>query len=194
MNILCDTLPSNIEIDGKKYELNTDFKVWVKFHSIMCDKKLSDREKFILIILNCFDTNKCNKLPPNAESTLNALICFYGGNNVERAESKPKSNIKRLFDFEEDAEYIFSAFYIEYGIDLTDTSMHWYKFLALFRGLGDNNIFTKIVTYRGINLDDIEDKKRRSFYVNMKKKYALSTEKDTPLAEGDIAEKLSHLF
>lgn len=194
MNILCDTLPSFVEIDGEKYELNTDFKVWIKFHSIMCDKKLSNKEKFVLAIINCFNCKTCKKLPPNAESTLNAIIKFYGGNTKEEKENTAKSNKKKLFDFEEDAELIFSAFYMEYGIDLTETKIHWHKFLALFRGMGDNNQFARIVSYRGINLDEIEDKTRRNFYAKMKKKYALSSCGEEPLAEGDIAEKLSQLF
>lgn len=192
MNILCDTLPNFIELDGDRYEINTDFKVWLKFHSVLTDKSLSSNEKFVLIMLNCFDCEKCKKLPQNAESTLNALLDFYGGNKKSE-KAKKKSKSKKLFDFCEDAELIFSAFYMEYGIDLTTAVMHWYKFLALLSGLTERTQFVKILSYRGINLDEIEDKKRRSFYAKMKKIYALSDE-NAVIAEDDIAQKLSELF
>ena len=39
--------------------------------------------------------------------------------------------------------------------------MHWFKFLALFHGLGDCELKQRMY-YRGINISSIADKKERS--------------------------------
>lgn len=192
MNILCDKLPSYIEIDGKKYEINTDFRIWIKFQEIMESGIFKPNEKIVLAILNCFTSAKCKSLPPDSQKTIDALFCFFGGKSNNDGEKQNSKFSKKIFDFTKDADYILSAFYQEYGIDLTVCNMHWYKFLALLNGLTDRTRFVKILEYRSIDPDGIKDEKKRNFYRKMKKIYALS--QDGKISEQDIADKLTEAF
>lgn len=65
----------------------------------------------------------------------------------------------RLYDYEIDGQRIASAFRAQYGIDLTSCELHWWLFRGYFADLGENCEFVKIMSYRGINLNDISNKK-----------------------------------
>jgi hypothetical protein len=54
---------------------------------------------------------------------------------------------EKATDYDVDAEYIFAAFLELYGIDLVESNMHWYKFLALFKGLHGTKL-NEIIGYR----------------------------------------------
>ena len=45
-----------------------------------------------------------------------------------------------VLDYDKDSPYIYAAFLEQYGIDLVDTRLHWYKFLALLHGLHDTEL------------------------------------------------------
>ena len=192
MNIITDILPDSIEYCGKTYPLRTDFKVWLKFHSIVTDKKRTPAEKSTDAILCCFDSKRCKRLPDTVADTMAVLLQFFSAcTKEERGKNIPKSD--KVFDFTEDAEYIYSSFFQEYGIDLAKSSMHWYRFLALLNGLSENTKLRKIIAWRGVNLSDIKDPKMRSFYHSMKSLYRLSGA-NKALTEGNIASELSRAF
>ena len=68
---------------------------------------------------------------------------------------------KKTIDFEQDGEFIYSAFMQKYGIDLIESDMHWHKWLALFRGLFID--YPQIVGFRSYEGADDKDmcKQRR---------------------------------
>lgn len=193
MNIITDILPDSIEYKGKNYPVKTDFKVWLKFHKILKDKNKSPAEKSTLSILCCFDGERCKKLPDTSTEALEALLSFFsGGYRTEKGERSAKS--EKVFDFTEDSGYIYSAFFQEYGIDLSRTSMHWYRFLALLNGLSESTQLRKIIAWRSVNLSEIKDPKRRDFYRRMKNIYKLSSDRKSALTEGKIASELGKAF
>lgn len=190
MNIITDKLPESVSFLGKSFPIRTDFKVWLKFDQIIKDKDKSPAEKFTAAVLCCFDADKCKKLPDSYEETMALLLDFFagmpGGRNNGTAGEK-------VFDFSEDAEYIFASFFQEYGIDLAESSMHWYKFLALLGGLSENCPLKKAIAWRSVNLAEIEDAKRRSYCRKMKKFYSLKGGTAVK-SEKNIAEELNKAF
>lgn len=190
MNIITDRLPETVIFGGKKYPIKTDFKVWLRFHGIITDKNKSPAEKFTDAVLCCFDSEKCKKLPDNYEETMSVLFSFFAGMPKEAKTAKP---VEKVFDFTQDSEYIFVSFLAEYGIDLSESSMHWYKFLTLLGGLSESSQLKKAIAWRSVNLADIKDSKKRSLYRKMKEFYSLK-DKTPALNEKDFAEKLSKAF
>lgn len=191
MNIITDKLPESVSLCGKSYPIKTDFKVWLRFHEIIKDKGKSPAEKFTDAVLCCFDPYKCKNLPDSYEETLSVLFSFFAGTPKGKNGTKPA---EKVFDFTEDADYIFASFFQEYGIDLSESSMHWYKFLALLNGLSENSRLKKAVAWRSINLAEIEDTKRRNFCRKMKEFYRLKGSGNTELGENSIAEELARAF
>lgn len=191
MNIITDKLPESVGKNGRQYPVRTDFKVWLKFYEIMKDNKKSPAEKFTEAVLCCFDSAKCKSLPDSYEETMSLLFDFFAGVPKGEKQNKPK---EKVFDFSEDAEYIFASFFSEYGIDISEKSMHWYKFLALLAGLSESSPLKKAVMWRGVNLTEIEDPKRRNYCRKMKEFYRLNGGDAAVLDEGDIAAELLRAF
>ena len=70
---------------------------------------------------------------------------------------------------------IWSAFQSRYGIDLlTIPHLHWWQFRALLDDLGEDNRFSQIMQYRGIdtNADGIS-KERKKFLDAMQRYYKI---------------------
>lgn len=138
MNILVDTLPSFVNIDGEKYALKTDFRSAISTILAFEDDELSNGEKVEVMLRNTYAD-----IPENLEQAVLKCQWFLnGGNDDEPARSK------RLYSFGKDANMIFAAFRQTHGIDLQTEKMHWWKFLSLFMDLGKDTTFISLVSLR----------------------------------------------
>ena len=179
MNILIDLLPSSVKIDGTEYEINSDFRTSVLFSLLIEDDSLNEEEK-VLQALNLYYP----VIPDNLEKAIEQIKWFYscGKSDKPIGNKKRKTNSNKVFDFEVDANYIYSAFMSQYNIDLQDIGqLHWWKFKALLEGLKEDNKLSKIIQYRSMDLSKIKDKEQRKFYKDMQKQYSLKKESEEDL-------------
>ena len=193
MNILIDKLPTKIE----GLELNTDFRTSILFELLMQDKDISNEDKVALSINLYF-----NRQPSSYEEMdkmTRTIIWFYSCGNKKKELKKinQKEEIvkkekkrKQIYSFEQDDFLIYSAFMEQYGIDLTEAKLHWWKFKAMFDGLNDNILFSKVMGYRSIDLSKIQDKKQREHYANLQKHWALVDNRSVEEKESDFANAL----
>lgn len=134
---LCDPLPYEVEVEGEKYKLTPAFDNVLQMFEQTGDNDLSDAEKVELMLYYLTDgapldtrilTAACDALFPPAS----------GGSS------------QKAFDFVQDAELIFAAFWQAYGIDLFEQQgkLHWCKFFALFQGLPESTRFREVVSIR----------------------------------------------
>lgn len=169
-NILIDLLPSKVEIEGTEYDINSNFRISVLFSLLMEDDELTEKEKILQALELYYPI-----IPHNKIEAVEKIKWFYSCG--KESNSKPigrKGNSERIFDYEEDAKYIYSAFLSQYRIDLQDIEyLHWWKFKALLDSLGENNKLLEIMKYRSVDISKIEDKEQRRFYKDMKKIYSL---------------------
>ncbi len=185
-NILIDILPD--VIDGIK--MNVDFRTCILYELLMNDPEITEQEKVIQAIELFFGNQDLSKY--DLKDVASRIMFVYSGSrklhetSVEEAEDTTK--IKRIYDFQEDANYIYSAFLEQYNIDLNSIDfMHWWKFKALFNSLSEKTQFSKILGYRSINLSEIKDKKQKAYYSKMKKQYALKDNRTEEEKEQDFA-------
>ena len=176
MNILIDKLPTSTTINGKEYEFNSDFRNSIYFSIIMQDDSLSEEEKLYKALEIYYPI-----IPTDIEKALEYIYWFYSKGKVEEDNSKKvkegkklfKRNNNRAYDFEVDSDLIFTAFMSQYGINLNRENLHWWEFMALFNSLNDDNEIVKIMNYRTINVNSIEDKKERKLYNDLQQYYSL---------------------
>ena len=174
MNILIDLLPSKIVVDGTEYEINTDFRISVLFSLLMEDDELTEEQKVLQALSLYYPV-----IPNDIGKAIEQIKWFYscGKSDKPIGNKKRKTNSKKVFDFEADANYIYSAFMSQYRIDLQDIGqLHWWKFKALLEGLKEDNKLSKIIEYRSVDLSKIKDKEQRKFYKDMQKQYSLKKE------------------
>ena len=175
MNILLDYLPTSFSIDGKKYEFNYDFRTSILFCLLMQDTELTEEEKILQGLQLYYP-----KIPNNTEEAYKNILYFYSRGKEDNIETKVKQgkrifnrNNNRAFDFEVDSDLIFTAFMTQYNINLNKENLHWWEFMALFNSLNDTNEIVKIMNYRTIDINSIEDKKERKTYKQLQDYYSL---------------------
>ena len=101
------------------------------------------------------------------------------------------SEVQRIYSFEHDDDYIYSAFLTQYHIDLQDIKyLHWWKFKALLRTLSSDLEFCKIMEYRSVDINANMTKEQRDFYRRKKELYALPLPADEEEKVDAIAEAL----
>ena len=193
MNILLDELPEEIEVCGKKYPINTDFRVWIRFEEILTSAK--PEEAITYIILSCMKKEGAAKLPPSLKETLKAICDFYFCREDVKSKDVSCARTKRLYSFSHDADLIYAAFIQQYGIDLIDIPyLHWWKFQALFKGLSEESRIMKIIGYRNVDMNDIKDKNMKKMYQKLKDAYALPDTRTDKEKENAFNDALSNLF
>ena len=196
MNILIDLLPEHVEIDGKKYPINTDFRISILFELLMQDRSILDKEK-VYMALDLYYP----KIPHDLVQAVDKMLWFYRcgkddeDDSVRNGSPAGSGRASMIYSFEHDAEYIYSAFLDQYGIDLQDIEhLHWWKFRALFKGLKDDNLICKIMGYRAIEITDDMSESEKKYYRKMKQIYALPDNRTQEEKERDFTNAIASLL
>lgn len=177
MNLLLNNAPDYVKVDGRKEFLNTDFRTSIRFELLMNDSTKSDEEKLSQAMHLYYGQRSFPG--KNIEEAVNKLLWFYTcGKEPEKQDKKEtgkKNTVSkvRVYDYEHDADYIYSAFLQQYNVDLQTEKIHWWKFKAMFRALTDQCEFVKIMGYRSIEINNNMTKSQKEFYQKMKKLHAL---------------------
>ena len=197
MNILIDKLSTIIENRVGNIEFNTDFRIGMLFEMLMQDRNIDKKIKVIQAI-NLYYPHP--EQITDFEKAFNDIIWFYtcGKNDIninsqdnqEKKIKKKKSNYQKeekIYDYEYDDGYIYSAFLQQYGIDLQKIKyLHWWKFKALFDSLNKDTKIVEIMGYRAIDLGKIKDKEEKNRYKKLKKIYQLPDMRTEAQKESDF--------
>lgn len=172
-NILIDKLPETINVNGQEFGINSDFRVFILFEQILKDYELSKEDK-IKKCLSLF----YNEKPSNLVEAIEQMFKFYSMDFMNDFYTSNKSKVskknKKLYDWDFDQAYIYSAFLSQYKIDLQEVAyLHWWKFRFLFMGLDEENKISKIIGYRDMDTSKIKDKEEKKHYEKLKKEFAI---------------------
>lgn len=181
--------PEYLEIEGKKYKINTDFRYAIECNRIAEDENIGEFERVLAVIYTLFGDEGINT-PDHYEKLLEGarkyLLC--GKEYDEEKNSEPD------MDFIEDMDYIEASFMSDYHIDLNNMEMHWWKFNKLMNGLsnseiGDCCILNRIRNLRTYDTKEIKDQKERQKIEKAKKEVALKKHKKVVKKEYTNEEK-----
>lgn len=131
------SLPDTVNIDGRDYFIQTDFRFWLRFAELTADKKTPPADLMFI-----FPYEK----PPSVLNAIAALFEFYNPKQ-ELPRSAGNETGERALDYVIDEDLIYCAFMQQYGIDLKEVDLHWWKFQTLMRGLLDTKL-NEIISYR----------------------------------------------
>lgn len=87
-----------------------------------------------------------------------------GREDYHKTKGKEKGRNKQIYSYEFNDEYIYGAFYEQYGIDLEYKKIHWWKFKSLLKSLKNNTEFVKIQGYRAYEGKDENMKELRDYW------------------------------
>lgn len=166
--------PEYVEVEGKKYKINTDFRVAIECNRIAEDDTIGNLERALGVIYTLFGDEGINT-PNHYEKLLELaqkyLVC---GNELDN-----NVNDKPDMDFIEDYGLIWASFMSDYnGLDLDKTKMHWWKFMDLMNGLSNSEmgnccVLNRIRNLRTFDVSEIKDKKERDKILKAKKQVEL---------------------
>jgi len=148
-------LPESVNVSGKFYRIKTSFKYWLRFLELV-EKHEENPYSFDFL----YEREK----PSDRIKGFSALLAFCAPASILPRAMDGISD-EKIVDYKIDSDYIYSAFYEQYKIDLLSSKMHWYKFQALFKGLHDTKL-NEIIGYR---LYKPVDKKKSEFDKDMEK-------------------------
>lgn len=174
MSILTEPFKKCVTVSGVAYPVNTDFRVWLKIHSLV---SAGDFEGIADALILCY---KGGVLPPSFFEAVIAMWDFLSGERKKGFAHGKKVVQNKVFDFEQDAELIYASFLYDYGIDLQVADLHWHKFLTLFKNLSKESPFMRVVSIRSVDLSMVKDadvkkeirKKQRFFALEQKQSEA----------------------
>lgn len=138
MNLKEKGCPDALQAFGQVFTINTDFRVWLRYPSVLSDDLSLVFPK---------------KAPPITQDVVDQLDEFYNPTCVVPKSEESAGGVQ-LVDWDVDANLIFAAFMQAYGIDLTEADLHWHKFKALFDALPEETLLVKVMQYRGYKGSD----------------------------------------
>ena len=151
-------------IQGKKYPINTDFRVALKCDEIINapENEVSDRERGIRITGLLFGEDS----PYCPEALEKAEIYLSGGVSGEE---------KRIIDFKQHWYLLYTVFISQYGINLNTEYLHYQEFLMLLQGL-KGQVLNDVVELLTYDLREAKDPKERKRIKEAQEKFKI---KDT---------------
>ena len=132
---LQDRLPEGVEVDGKFYKLDFDFRNVFRMIDILDEENLMPEARE-------YNALKClTKHPRNVHKVLSEVkkLLF---------RSPRKASGQKVTDFIQDAGLIRSAFRQVYGIDLYRDRLHWIEFTELLNAIPEGNRYSEVVGIR----------------------------------------------
>lgn len=197
---LISKLPSTVNIEGREVEINKDFRTSIKFEGLFKENLTAEEfwNKALKIYYPILDKTimigdieniqRYEFVINNIDEAIKQMLWFYRcGKEVVKEEGQQTNEV---ISYEYDADYIYSAFLDQYGIDLTEQdNLHWWKFKAMFKALKADNEISRIMSIRATDTIGLKGKEL-DHYKKLKKIYAIPHDKEEVKRNKSIAEIL----
>lgn len=181
-NVMLDSFPD----EWQGYKLNTDFRIGIMIALATSDNSLSDEEKSIVVLNLLFEDDY-------PESTQEIGECIEWFMNGWATDHFKKSGGVEVMNFDADQGRIYSAFLMQYKIDLNIEDMHFWKFMLLLTNL-EECTFTRVIDIRAKKLDSKMNKEERKYYVEAKKMYSITRENIKTEEEKEAEREVTETF
>ena len=132
-------LPKSLEVDGKEYEINSDFRTVLVIFQAYNDPELTDFEK-MEVCLQCIYKER----PKNVEAALEKAMWFLDGGDMPKSKQAPV----KIMDWEYDQSMYFPAVNKAAGYETREVEyLHWWSFLGLFNEIPEG-LYSQVMNIR----------------------------------------------
>lgn len=158
-------LPLNVRINGRKFIINSDYRIFINFEIEMQGE---EKEKAIINALQKFYPAFSVIIRDNLlEEAVNKFIWFYHcGIEEDYKQGRTSRNqvkITEVFNYEYDKQLICGAYLMYANINL-HKYLHWWQFKEIWETLPDECEFVKIKAYRAYNGKDKDMLEKKEYY------------------------------
>lgn len=133
-------LPKSLNVNGRKIDINSDYRVCLTIMEAFNDPELNDYEKWqVALRLLYKEKIQVEEMQAACDQAAFFLNC---GNKIKPNTRRP------LYDWNEDEQYIFAGLNKTYGGSIRAVEYyHWWDFIACFMEIGESS-FSTIVGIR----------------------------------------------
>lgn len=167
-------LPTSLDICGKTYNINGDFRNVFRIFEAFDDERLSAYSKMKICIIRLYTDEIPQKLYKEAYDK----ACWFldGGEALRSA----KTESVRLVDFEQDETMLFAAVNAAAHTEIRACEfLHWWTFLSYYISLSSESLYAQVINIRSkIAKKKKLEKWEKEFYkankdiVDLQKKYS----------------------
>ena len=158
--------PKYAVIGGKKYKINSDYRVALDCFKAINDDEIDDIQRAYAVVGLLFGIDIPDKYINEALDK--AKIFLNCGKEIE--ENVTDADM----DYVQDYDYIISSFFYTYKVSLDSYKyMHWWKFFSLMCGFDEKCILNKVREIRNYDVSKITDEKEKEKIIEAKRKLAL---------------------
>ncbi len=173
MNVLTDKFPTKIKVNNKVLNINSDFRNCIKIIEAFEDEDLFDEEKYLILIKRLY-VDEVEEEDLKEAITKGIKFLDLGEESKEN-----EVNIKRVYSFTKDDNYIYTGIRQSHNIDLNSIDyLHWWNFVYLFLDIGQDCMFNQLIYYRKRKNEGKLTKEERKVYISMRKILDLDYEED----------------
>lgn len=167
-------LPKSLLINGQNVPIRTDFRVALIVLSAMNDPDLDEKEKIFIMVDAIIGMDKISE--ENLQEAAKQVSWYLDGGK-EPSEESP--NQKKLMDWDQDEQMIFSAINSVAGIETrAQDYIHWWTFLGYFNEIHEG-LFSQVLLIRqkrakGKKLEKYEEEfyRNNKNLIDLKEKYS----------------------
>ena len=165
--------PYFVVIKGKKYNINTSYKIAIQCNEIAMDENINEYEKGLAIICKLFGKDALDD-EENLEGLLSAGVKFLRCGNDEKGDDNSKIDM----DYTQDMPFIKASFRSDYGVNLNTEDIHWWEFFELLNGLSNSEfgnccVLNRIRALRNMDTSKISDAKLKKEIENAKEQFRI---------------------
>ena len=168
MSLLTRRLPQRVEVGGRYWPIDPDFRLMVELESAVTAPEGLTPEALGELLGQFFPQGA----PPDGEGAVEGLLWFYRCGDREEKEGSGAPSRGRLYDFDQDGEALYTSFLQAFRIDLTTDRVHWWQFRKLMFGLPADTPFAQRLHYRAADTSGM-GKEQKKHYAKMRRLYAL---------------------
>ena len=162
--------PTKMEVNGKTYQINTDYQVALQCFKAINDDTINDTERALAVV-----TLLLGKDVPIEDITIALEKCAI----YLRCGKKENANKDEIdMDYFQDETAIKTSIRQCYHINLNkEQNVHWWEYNELIEGLTEETLLSKIREIRNYNVNEEMDSKTKKKIMEAKEFYALKKEK-----------------
>lgn len=170
-------LPHSVTLKNEKFNINTDFRIFIDFEQGMQGKNIKEEAYKTLKRFYPAFFVICEK--GLLWEAVDKFLWFYrcGKDEEEIKKKKGSTTNTQIYSYKYDDLYIWGTFNQIHKVDLTKDKIHWWKFRAMWLTIPGDAIYSKIKGYRSYTGKDTE-------LLELKEAYKL------PKTEKEIADQI----
>ena len=157
--------PTEIEVNGRTYKINTDYRVALACFKAIEDDSINDTERALAIITLLLGKDVRYK---DYEECLNKCAIYL------RCGKEENDDINEAdMDYLQDEEIIRTSIRQCYHENINEKYLHWWEYNELIEGLTEETALSQIRELRSYDLSDETDEKRKKQIQKAKNRVAL---------------------